>query len=195
MVLQLGTPGAQRHRNRSAAGAPSRAIHRRAPQGPRGQGRTTNRESPQPWRFGRQIAAREGLSLKRVRNLVREILGQRMPRHRRSSSRFRSAASAKALLVFYTAMHGAIPGANFHAIDRVVRIVQGSSTAVTDMFPTRRPTRAKDSGLSRRRKARSRSKPRSPSDSELAPQPFEKARFGLGKQAASLCVRDPLARG
>ena len=42
-----------------------------------------------------EIAAREGLSPKRMRNLVREILARRMPQPPASSSRFRSAVSTK----------------------------------------------------------------------------------------------------
>jgi len=71
-----------------------------------------------------EIAAREGLSLKRMRNLVREILAKRMPRPPAEFLALPVSRLNEALLVSYSAMHTSVSGANFGAVDRVVRIVR-----------------------------------------------------------------------
>ena len=72
-----------------------------------------------------EIAGREGVSLKRMRNLVREILAKRMPQPlAESSSRLQISRLNEALLVSYSAMHNSVSGTNFEAVDRVVRIVR-----------------------------------------------------------------------
>jgi DNA-binding CsgD family transcriptional regulator len=67
-----------------------------------------------------EIAAQEGLSLKRMRNLVREILAQRMPQPPAEFVALQISRLSEALLVSYSAMSGA----NLKAVDRVVRIVR-----------------------------------------------------------------------
>jgi hypothetical protein len=71
-----------------------------------------------------EIATREGLSLKRMRNLVREILAQRMPQPPAEFLALQVSRLNEALLVSYSAMHTSLSGANFEAVDRVVRIVR-----------------------------------------------------------------------
>ena len=71
-----------------------------------------------------EIAARESLSLKRVRNLVREILAKRMPQPPAEFLALQISRLNEALLVSYSAMHDSSSGANFEAIDRVIRIVR-----------------------------------------------------------------------
>jgi DNA-binding CsgD family transcriptional regulator len=71
-----------------------------------------------------EIAAREGLSLKRVHNLVREMLAQRMPGPPAEFVALQVSRLSEALLVSYSAMHSSTTGANFEAIDRVIRIVR-----------------------------------------------------------------------
>jgi hypothetical protein len=67
-----------------------------------------------------EIAARERVSLKRMRNLVREILAQRMPQPPAEFVELQISRLNEALLVSYSAMGGA----NLKAVDRVVRIVR-----------------------------------------------------------------------
>ena len=71
-----------------------------------------------------EIAAREGLSLKRMRNLVREILAERMPQPPAEFLALQINRLNEALLVSYSAMHTTQAGANFEAVDRVVRFVR-----------------------------------------------------------------------
>ena len=71
-----------------------------------------------------EIAAREGLSLKRMNNLVREILAQRMPQPLAEFLALQVSRLSEALLVSYSAMHTSVSGANFEAVDRVVKIVR-----------------------------------------------------------------------
>lgn len=67
-----------------------------------------------------EIAAQESVSLKRMRNLVREILAQRMPQPPADFVALQISRLNEALLVSYCAMGGA----NLKAVDRVVRIVR-----------------------------------------------------------------------
>jgi DNA-binding CsgD family transcriptional regulator len=71
-----------------------------------------------------EIATREGLSLKRIRNLVREILARRMPQPPAEFLALQISRLNEALLVSYGAMHTSEAGANFEAVDRVVKIVR-----------------------------------------------------------------------
>ncbi|MGH6797581.1 MAG: hypothetical protein ACREDI_04275, partial [Roseiarcus sp.] len=90
-----------------------------------------------------EIAAREGLSLKRVRNLVREILARRMPQPPSEFVALQISRLSETLLVSYTAMYGASSGANFQAIDRVVRIVR-ELDRYHGYVPHEAPARAED---------------------------------------------------
>jgi len=67
-----------------------------------------------------EIAARESLSLKRMQNLVREILARRMPQPPAEFVALQINRLNEALLVSYSAMSGA----NLEAVDRVVKIVR-----------------------------------------------------------------------
>jgi hypothetical protein len=71
-----------------------------------------------------EIAAREGVSLKRMRNRVQEILAKRMPQPPAEFLALQVSRLNEALLVSYGAMHDSESGANFEAVDRVVRIVR-----------------------------------------------------------------------
>ncbi len=71
-----------------------------------------------------EIAAQQGLSLKRMRNLVREILAQRMPQPPAEFLALQVSRLNEALLLSYSAMHTHAEGTNFEAVDRVVRIVR-----------------------------------------------------------------------
>ena len=71
-----------------------------------------------------EIAAEQGVSLKRMRNLVREILAARAPQPPAEYLALQISRLNEALLVSYTAMHNSVSGTNFEAVDRVVRIVR-----------------------------------------------------------------------
>jgi len=71
-----------------------------------------------------EIAGREGVSLSRMRALVREILAQRMPQPPAEFLALQISRLNDALLVSYGAMYGDGIGPNFAAIDRVVKIVR-----------------------------------------------------------------------
>ena len=124
-----------------------------------------------------EIAAEEGLSLKRMRNLVREILAERMPQPPAEFLALQVSRLNEALLVSYGAMHTSTLGTNFEAVDRVVRIVREldryhgfaavpRSREETEAHrlptPVERPLALEGP---------------SPSDSLIGPQVTEKARF------------------
>ena len=124
-----------------------------------------------------EIAAEEGLSLKRMRNLVREILAERMPQPPAEFLALQVSRLNEALLVSYGAMHTSTLGPNFEAVDRVVRIVREldryhgfavlpRSREETEAHrlppPVERPLALEGP---------------SPSDSLIGPQVTEKARF------------------
>ncbi len=67
-----------------------------------------------------EIAAQDCVTLKRMRNLVREVLARRMPRPPAEYAALQVSRLNEALLVPYSAM----AGANLAAVDRVVRIVR-----------------------------------------------------------------------
>jgi hypothetical protein len=71
-----------------------------------------------------EIAAQQGLSVKRMRNLVHEILAQRMPQPPAEFLALQVSRLNEALLITYSAMHTTGAGANFEAVDRVVKIVR-----------------------------------------------------------------------
>jgi hypothetical protein len=126
-----------------------------------------------------EIAACEGLTLKRMRNVVHEILSERMPQPPAEFLALQVGRLNEALLVSFSAMHSAAEGTNFEAVDRVVRIVREldryhgfaavpRSREETETHrlppPVERPL-ALDGP--------------SQSDSLIAPQTIEKAQFGL----------------
>ncbi len=84
-----------------------------------------------------EIAEREGVSLIRMRQLVRTILAKRQPQAPAQFLALQVSRLNEALLVSYSAMYTSDSGANFNAIDRVVKIVReldryhGFSAAVT----------------------------------------------------------------
>jgi DNA-binding CsgD family transcriptional regulator len=71
-----------------------------------------------------EIAVQEGRSVSRMRALVREILARRMPQPPAEYLALQIGRLNEALLVSYSAMHNKQKGANFEAIDRVVKIVR-----------------------------------------------------------------------
>src|SRR3984885_9977440 len=60
-----------------------------------------------------EIAACEGLTLKRMRNVVREILSERMPQPPAEFLALQVSLLNEALLVSFSAMHNAEKGTNF----------------------------------------------------------------------------------
>jgi DNA-binding CsgD family transcriptional regulator len=126
-----------------------------------------------------EIAAREGLSLKRMRNLVREILAKRMPQPPAEFLALRISRLNQALLVSYSAMHDASSGANFEAVDCVVRIVRE-----LDRYHGFVPYGERARALENLRLAAPSQTPLAvegpiPVEPEMAPQAIEKAQFGL----------------
>ena len=125
-----------------------------------------------------EIATEEGLSLKRMRNLVREILAERMPQPPAEFLALQVSRLNEALLVSYGAMYTSTLGPNFEAVDRVVRIVREldryhgfavlprsrEETEAHRLPPVERPLALEGP---------------SPSDSLIGPQVTEKAQFGL----------------
>jgi hypothetical protein len=126
-----------------------------------------------------EIAASEGVTLKRMRNVVRDILSERMPQPPAEFLALQVSRLNEALLVSFSAMHDPQEGANFEAVDRVVRIVReldryhGFAAAPRSREdteahrlapPVERPLALEGP---------------SPSDSLIAPQVLGKARFGL----------------
>jgi hypothetical protein len=89
-----------------------------------------------------EIAAQERVSLKRMRNLVREILAQRMPQPPAEFVALQISRLNEALLVSYCAMGGA----NLKAVDRVVRIVH-ELDRYHGFSPREVPTRAEEPRL------------------------------------------------
>ena len=71
-----------------------------------------------------EIAAREGRSMSRMRAQVREILARRMPQPPAGFLALQIGRLNEALLVSFGSMHDDQKGANFEAIDRVVKIVR-----------------------------------------------------------------------
>jgi hypothetical protein len=71
-----------------------------------------------------EIAAREGLSLSRMRRVVQAILAERLPQPPAEFLALQVSRLNEALLVSYSAMHNSVTGTNFDAVDRVVKIVR-----------------------------------------------------------------------
>ncbi len=71
-----------------------------------------------------EIAEQEGLSVKRMRNVVRDILAERMPQPPAEFLALQVSRLNEALLMTYSAMHTTAAGTNFEAVDRVVKIVR-----------------------------------------------------------------------
>lgn len=71
-----------------------------------------------------EIAGREGLSVSRMRRLVREILAQRMPQPPAEFLAMQIGRLNDALLVSYGAMYNDYTGPYFAAIDRVLKIIR-----------------------------------------------------------------------
>jgi hypothetical protein len=71
-----------------------------------------------------ESSSRSGVSIKHMRNLVRKILAERMPQPPAEYLALQVSRLKEALLVSYSAMHNSATGANFEAVDRVVRIVR-----------------------------------------------------------------------
>jgi hypothetical protein len=129
-----------------------------------------------------EIAASEGLTLKRMRNLVREILAERMPQPPAEYLALQVNRLNEALLVSFTAMHTTAEGTNFEAVDRVVKIVREldryhgfaaaprsrEETEARRLPPPVQPQLAIEGP--------------SLSDSLIEPQAIEKARFGLANR-------------
>jgi DNA-binding CsgD family transcriptional regulator len=71
-----------------------------------------------------EIAAREDLSLSRMRRLVQGILAKRLPQPPAEFLALQVSRLNEALLLSYSAMHNSETGTNFDAVDRVVKIVR-----------------------------------------------------------------------
>jgi hypothetical protein len=122
-----------------------------------------------------EIAAKEHLTLKRMRNLVREILARRMPQPPAEFVALQISRLSEALLVSYSAMGGA----NLKAVDRVVRIVR-ELDRYHGFAPRAVPTRAEELRLAPPAQSPLALEAPRADDSEMAPQAVEKARIGLG---------------
>jgi hypothetical protein len=126
-----------------------------------------------------EIAAQQGLSLKRMRNVVREILAERMPQPPAEFLALQVSRLNEALFLSYSAMHTTAAGTNFEAVDRVVKIVReldryhgfGAVSRPREELEARRLPPPVERPLALEGP--------SPSDSLIAPQAIEKARFGL----------------
>ena len=106
-----------------------------------------------------EIAAEQGVSLKRMRNLVREISQRARPSRRPSISRCRSAASTRRCWCPIPRCTTQFPGRTSRRSTGWSRSCE-SSTAITDSRPAR-PRRARTIGsLRRRREPRWRLSPR-----------------------------------
>jgi hypothetical protein len=126
-----------------------------------------------------EIAAREGLSLKRMRNIVREILSERMPQPPAEYLALQVSRLNEALLVSYSAMHATAAGANFEAVDRVVRIVRELDRYHGFAAVARPREEAEAPRLPPPVERQLALEGPSPRDSLIAPQVLDKARFGL----------------
>jgi hypothetical protein len=136
-----------------------------------------------------EIAASEGLTLKRMRNLVREILAERMPQPPAEFLALQVNRLNEALLVSFTAMHDPKDGTNFEAVDRVVKIVReldryhgfaAGPRPREDLDTTRLPSAERPLAL----------EGPGESDSRIPPQALEKAQSGLADLALPLHLDD-----
>ena len=126
-----------------------------------------------------EIAASEGLTLKRMRNVVRKILSERRPLPPAEFLALQVSRLNEALLVSFTAMHEPKEGTNFEAVDRVVKIVRELDRyhGFAAVPRPREETEARRLPPPVERQLALEGP--SPSDSLIAPQAIEKARFGL----------------
>jgi hypothetical protein len=133
-----------------------------------------------------EIAASEGVSLKRMRNVVRELLAQRMPRPPAEFLALQVNRLNEALLVSFSAMHDPKDGTNFEAVDRVVKIVReldryhgfAAVPLPREETEARRLPQRVESPLALEGPGQS--------DSRIPPQTIEKAQFGLADLALPL---------
>jgi hypothetical protein len=126
-----------------------------------------------------EIAAHEGVSPKRMRNLVREILDARMPQPPAEFLALQVSRLNEAMLVSYTAMHNSFSGTNFEAVDRVIRIVR-ELDRYHGFAPREAASRAQLAPPAHTPLALGPPTAQPLGDSGMAPQPIEKARLGLG---------------
>jgi hypothetical protein len=126
-----------------------------------------------------EIAASEGLTLKRMRNVVREILSERMPQPPAEFLALQVNRLNEALLVSFTAMHDPAAGTNFEAVDRVVRIVRELDRYHGFAAVPRSREEIEANRLPPPVVRPLALEGPSPSDSLIAPQTIEKAQFGL----------------
>ena len=93
-----------------------------------------------------EIAAREGVTLNRMRKVVREILENRMPQPPAEYLALQVGRLNEALLISYRSMFNTETGANFKAIDSVVKIVR-EMDRYHGFAPARDPPEPKPQGL------------------------------------------------
>jgi hypothetical protein len=123
-----------------------------------------------------EVAAREGVTVKRMHAFIREILPRRAPQPPAEFLALQISRN-EALIVSYNAMSRA----NLEAVDRVVRIVReldryhGFAAAEPARFPVA-------SRLAARRASLLRSRRRKDGRKELAPQAIESPRFAPGRK-------------
>jgi DNA-binding CsgD family transcriptional regulator len=143
-----------------------------------------------------EIASQSGVSIEHMRNLVRKILAERMPQPPAEYLALQVSRLNEALLVSYSAMHNSATGANFEAVDRVVRIVRELDRYHGFAAIPRRREESEPLCLPPPPRARSRSSLRSARGSKLAPQVIENARFGLanGRSVRSVIIADVRVR-
>ena len=127
-----------------------------------------------------EIAAKERLTLKRMRNLVREILARRMPQPPVEFVALQISRLSEALLVSY----GAMGGANLQAVDRVVRIVR-ELDRYHGFAPHAVPIRAEEPWLAPPAQGPLALEAPRADDLEMAPQAFEKGSIRTLEMAGS----------
>jgi hypothetical protein len=125
-----------------------------------------------------EIAASEGITLKRMRNVVRKILSERRPLPPAEFLALQVSRLNEALLVSFTAMHEPKEGTNFEAVDRVVKIVRELDRYHGFAAVPRPREETEGRRLPPVERQLALEGP-SPSDSLIAPQAIDKARFGL----------------
>ncbi len=133
-----------------------------------------------------EIAAREGVTLNRMRKVVRGILARRMPQPPAEYLALQVGRLNEALLVSYSAMYNQESGANFKAIDSVVKIVR-EMDRYHGFVPSGRSPEAEPRRLPAEGERPLALAP--PTGLEMAPQPIERARFGVGNGAPSASGR------
>jgi hypothetical protein len=126
-----------------------------------------------------EIAASEGVSLKRMRNVVRDILTERMPQPPAEFLALQVNRLNEALLVSFTAMHDPKEGTNFEAVDRVVKIVRELDRYHGFAGVPRSREDHDARGLPQPVERPLALEAPSQSDSRIPPQALEKAQFGL----------------